>query len=290
MGGSYMDAPGARVSYDRDGTVGTIATSAGVLTQMSSAQLVGLNSEAEAGFTLASGSLTRLALIFPVPLDLKALFFASTVTNGTTWTVETSKDTTNGQDGTWTVQNSAVDFTQQAVKPNYRIAADLLIPTDAGNALGIRGIRVRLTNNNGSVSSLKALHVYADVSATATTDRIALWQPSVDSKITPQFFDWGNTPRSSTADKTFRIKNLSSTLNANNINIYVESLTPGSPSVGGMMLLSDNGGSTFLTSLLIPTLAPGAISSVLTVRRTLPSNSQVSVWSARIAADVTSWT
>lgn len=286
MAGSYMDAPGMRLAYDRDGTLGVVATAAGVLTQLTSTQLVNLNSEAESGF-VTTASFTRIALIFPIPLDLKALFWASVTSDGQTWAIETSKDTTTGLDGNWTTHIAAQDFTAQSVKPNYRIASKLLYPTDAAAALGVRGLRLRGVT---STTNPKALHVYADPSASATTDRLALWQPSTDVKITPQFFDWGNTPRSTSADKTFRIKNLSSTLTANNINIYIEALLPGTPSVNGMHTLSDNGGATFLNSLTIPSLAPGAISGVLTLRRTIPANAQVSVWSARVAADVTSWT
>lgn len=285
MAGNYMDAPGKRLAYDRDGTIGVVATSAGLATQLTSTQLVQMNSETETGMTVASGtSFQKLALVFPVPVDLKAIFLAPLATSYT-FLIETSLDTTTGLDGTWTAQGNAL--VSGNVRPNYRIASNLTVPGVSNAALAIRGIR--LTSTTSTINQLKAFHVYADTSASATTDRLSFWMPTTDAKVPANYFDWGNVPRSTTADIQFRLKNLSGTLNANNINAYVESLTPGSPTISGMHLLSADGGSTFAPSITLATIAPGAISPLLVLRRVVPANAQISVWSARVAADVTTW-
>lgn len=283
MAGNYMDAPAPRLAYDRDGSIGVGITSAGVPTQLSTSILQGTNAESESGVGLPYGS-WRFAVIFPIPLDLKAFFLSLASSN--TVSIETSKDTTTGVDGLWTQQVAPKSFFRD-VKPNYRI--DTLVddlPTGSINQQ-IRGIRVIGTAN---LPSVRAFHIYGDPSSSATPDRISAWHPTLDQPLPPTQFDWGNVPRSSSADRTFRLKNLSTNLIAENIDVYIEALTPGVPSVAGMHTLSDNGGSTFLTTITIPALNPGETSGVLTLRRVIPDNAQVSVWSARVAADVGTWT
>lgn len=282
MAGNYMDAPAARVAYDRDGSVGVGINNTGVATQLSGTMLQGLNAESESVVTLSTGA-WRFAIVFPTPLDLKAFFLS--LGNSNTVTIETSHDTTNGLDGTWSQQVSGATYFRD-VKPNYRILSFLTsLPAGTANQ-NLKGIRVVGT----ATLSVRTLHVYGDAASTATPDRIAAWHPTLDQPLPPTHFDWGNVPRSSSDDQDFRLKNLSGDLIAEDIEVYIEALTPGVPSVAGMHTISDNGGSTFLTSITIPDLDPGEISDVLTLRRVVPDNAQVSVWSARVAADVGTWT
>lgn len=279
MAGNYMDDPALRVSYDRDGSIGAFFTSGGLMQQLNATQLRTLNSEAESGVVMSGQGI--VAVIFPAPMDIVAVFFA---TSTGTYTLQTSKDTTTGIDGTWTSHGGAVSAIQD-VKPNYRVLGQLRTTLPGTPSEGIRGVRL-----SGTVSAtVKALHIYAGYSSTATPDRLTFWHPTLNQELPPAYLDWGNVPRSSSADKSFRIKNMSGDLTANGIDVYMDALTPGAPSVAGMHTLSDNGGSTFLSSITIPTILPGGISPVLIVRRTVPSNASVSVWSARVAADVTTW-
>lgn len=281
MAGNYMDDPALRVSYDRDGSIGAFFTSAGLMEQLTATELRTLNGEAETGVALASQS--TVAIIFPAPMDIVAVFFATNTSN--TFILETSTDTTTGIDGTWIAHTAAVNALRD-VKPNYRVLSQLYTTLPGAPSEAIRGVRMR---GGDQSSTVKAFHIYADYASTATPDRLAFWHPTLDQELPPAYLDWGNVPRSSSADKSFRIKNLSGDLTASDIGVYMDALTPGSPSVTGMHTLSDNGGSTFLSTLSIAELLPGAISSELIVRRTVPSNAPVSVWSARVAADVTTW-
>lgn len=282
MAGNYMDAPASRMAYDRDGSVAGYISLGGVITQLTGSKLRALNSETEVGDTMTV-SAAMLAVVFPIPMNLKSIFYASTTS--ALWTVETSQDTTTGVDGTWSSHGSFGAL--RDVKPQYRQASQLITLNPALGTDKARGVRLRAQTNSLYVH--KALHIYGDPATTATKDRLALWHPTLDEPVSPNHFDWGNVPRASSADKSFRIKNLSSALTALSPALYAEALTPGSPSVSGMHTFSSNGGATFLSSLTLPDIAPGATTSVLTVRRTVPTNAQVSVWSARIAADVTTW-
>lgn len=286
MAGSYMDAPAHRLAYDRDGSVGVAISQSGLITALTSTHLLGINSETESATALPAGTY-EVAIIFPIPVDISAIFLALPL-GGSPYnvSVSTSKNTSTGVDGTWTTQIPSRSFLQD-VKPNYR-RDSAVTPIPGGiNAQEVVGIKV---SGIVSINGIRALHIYGSPSSSATPDRLSIWHPSSDVPAPPAFFDWGNAPRASSADKSFRVKNLSPTLTAEEVVVYIEALTPGVPSVSGMHLLSENGGSTFLTSVTIPSLAPGAISPVLVLRRVVPSNAAVSVWSARIGADVGSWT
>ncbi len=284
MAGNYMDAPATRLAYDRDGSVGIAATTSGVLTQIPVSGLQTMNSESEVNYIVPATS-RSLTIVFPIPIDLRAVFLAL----GNTVSVEiaTSKDTTTGLDGTWSTQVSANTY-DRGVSPNYRMSSQLTVfPTVSAN-LAVRGVRI--TGTAANITLLRALHIYGDPAASATPDRIVAWHPTLDQQISPAYFDWGNVARSSSADRKFRLKNISGNLSATDIDVYVEALTPGNPSVAGMHTLSDNDGASFLPGLVIPLLEPGEISTPITLRRVVPSNAQVSVWSARVAADVGEWT
>lgn len=284
MAGNYMNAPASRLAYDRDGTIGVSVTASGIITQLTQADLQLLNDEAEGALTLTTRA--RLALVFPAPIDIEAIFWALS-SSALTWTIETSKNTTTGIDGTWTVQVPAGTSFLKDVRPGYRIADFLTPMLDGSPSRGVRGIR--FTTPSNVTIGFRALHIYGNLSSTATPDRLEFWSPSVDGEVSATQFDWGNVPRGSSADRTFRIKNMSSSLVAEGVEVYVESLTPGSPSVPGMLLFSIGGG-PFAPSVTVGDLDPGEISPVITLRRNIPSNAQVSVWSARLVADVTSWT
>lgn len=285
MAGFYMDAPNDRVAWDRDGSVLTYITDGGSVLAQSASVRRALNSESESG-TATISSQRRVAVVFPVPMDCSAVFLATNFT--TPLVIETSKDTTNGLDGTWSSQFLTGLNTQRDVKPNYRLASALYLLQPNSTSSDLRGIRFSGVTNNFA-GLLRAFHIYGTPSSAATTDRLALWHPTNDVKVPPTWFDWGNVPRSSSADRLFRIKNLSADLYAQDIDVYIDALTPGTPSVVSMHTLSEDNGVSFFTGLNLASLAPGEISPVLILRRVVPADALVSVWSARIAADVNLW-
>lgn len=286
-----MDAPNDRLAYDRDGSLVTSITAAGTITTVAAVNRQRLNSEDEAAVALGN-PMRSVAIILSVPHDMTAVFVAtaSTVASPPTVTIETSKDSTNGLDGTWTSHSLTGLSRHRAVKPNYRIQSmlDFLQPNSSSS--DVRAVRFTWSGDfNSQTTYVRALHLYGRPSPGATTDRLALWHPTSDARLPHTWFDWGNTPRSSSADRQFRIKNLSTHLDATDIDLYCEALTPGSPSVAAMHTFSIDGGSTFESALNLSRLEPGEISDVITLRRVVPANAQVSVFSARVAADVNLW-
>lgn len=284
MAGNYPNVPSWRMAWDRDGTQAYFISRANVITQLTSGQCQALNDEsdtsiANTGFPAAGG---QLALIFPELRDLDAHFMSGAL-NGTQGSVQVSTNTTNGVDGTWTtlLAFGSKPWTQQVI-PNYRSAIV------AGTALGIKSVRFDVSSVGNAVSAIGSLHVYGEPIPGANPNRLALWHATLDSRLAPWADDWGDVPRSSSEDRTFRVKNLSSSLTANSVRVAQEILTDTSPSVVGQHTLSFGGGS-FLPQVNVGNLAPGTISGVVTIRRNTPSNAVLGTWTHRVFAEANSW-
>lgn len=281
MAGNYPDAPSWRMAYDRDGTQGVIIAPNNALTVLTSGQLVTLNNEADDnlgfGWTGMSPYTWKLCLIFPELRDIDGYFRNI---SGQSGVVETSTNTTNGFDGTWTTLASPGSTGLAQTKPAYRNNVV------SSTALAKRAIRFSQNDVSFGDVQIRTVHLYGEPAPGENVNRLALWHPTLDQRVTPAYFDWGNVPRSSSADRLFRVKNLSPTLSATSVRVAMEALTDGSPSVPGQHSVSADG-STFLAQVNIGTLAPGAISAPLTLRRITPTNAALSLWSFRVFAEST---
>lgn len=287
MAGNYPDAPSWRMAYDRDGTQVFKINSANVITQLTSSDIIAMNDESNSSYPGAgynSGS-SSLVWIFPELRDLDG--YASIALNGSyspsSMTIAVSVDTTNGLDGTWTTISTTIP-TRAEVKPLYRTGIV------SSTALGIRALKMTAGAVGANEWTVAAVHLYGEPAPGENPNRLALWHPTLDQRVTPAYFDWGNVPRSSSADRLFRVKNLSSTLTATSVRVAMETFTDTTPSVPAQHTLSTDG-ATFLAQVNIGSLAPGAISSPLTMRRITPSNAVLSLWSFRVFAEsTTGWT
>lgn len=291
----YATPPGLRMAYHRDGTVVNDIDTANGITTLSSGQMQELNDEDNGTYSWLSGSFTgteRLAFIFPELRDVVG-YFVSMATTGTSTVIralEYSVDTTNGVDGTWV--NIANPWVNAGSVPNpaYRTSIQAI------SALGVKGIRFSIDRNNVSTAVIGALHLYGNISAGQTPDRLRIWRPTdhgtPDAEISAGHLDWSDSAQASSATKKFRVKNNSATLTANNIIISNQVLTDGSPSIGDDFLYkwATDPDSAYATTLNIGNLAPGAISADIVVRRTTPSGAQLGAFAVVMAATATSWT
>jgi len=241
---------------------------------------------------------------------------------------EVSPDTTNGVDGTWVVlptTNTGYDIipgnfgastytyginggllargdgqtkpVAQVLSPYYRQLRSLT-PTVPGimehsgpNTVGVKGIRFAGQEQGGAFAGtqfLAAWHLYGFLEPGQSPDRLLIWRPDVDEEAGPDWFDWLDVPVASSADRQFRLKNNSPSLSANGVVIQAEVLADASPSFAATHSFSLDG-VDFAPLVEIPLLSPGAVSPPIWVRRVTPLNAQLSVWSARVRAAVTSW-
>lgn len=300
MAGNYVDYPNHRFALDLDGTqMYYYNQNTGVITQYNSTE-VGYTQDEDTDAITNIPNIGALVVLFPEKRDLTHWYCATDgqLTGGGALIlgpkrgrVQTSVDTTNGLDGTWVTQvaqpfPTADNGTYGSLtpKPWCRTAINAI------SANGIQGIRFWNDQGNdpgGQPMSVSCLHLFGTLTAGENPKRLEFWHPTLNQRYDPAF-DWGNAPRGSSADFTFRVKNHHSTLTANNILLSLDAPSDTSPSVAGQHTLS-NGGS-FAATQTITSLAPGAISGVHTLRRVTPTNATLWMWMARLKATPASWT
>lgn len=282
MAGAYPDIPGPRMAYDRDGTQ-IYQWENGTLTP-AALPATGLNDETLGAWNVGLAN-KWIAFIFPEPRDLVGYLLGArhnSTLSAPSW--QSSKDTTNGIDGTWTSYGAATIDANMAM--DYRTAIQPASVT-AAKAIKFNIIWGGVGTNGGA--NLDGFHLYGQPSATG--DRLEFWHPTLNQSLnaTPAWFDWGNRPRSTSATKQFRIKNLSTILTASGITVGVEALTDASPTFVSQHTFSLDGGSTFSPTVTISSLSPGQFSPVITVKQDLSASAALSLWAQRFYANAGSW-
>lgn len=267
MAGAYPDQPSYRMAWHRDGTQVFVNGM-----NLSQANLNTLNSESGAAVITSS----RTLVLFPELRDLDAVWLNG---SGGSIATEVSVNTTNGIDGTWTTG------------PTVTAGADAGNPLGSGwrtsiassSTLAIRGIRF-------TVDNLRNIHLYGEIAPQVVEDRIEFWHPTIDQKINVGALDWGNTPRQSTDQRTFRLKNMSPTLTAFGVIVSAAALTDTTPSVPAQNFLSDDA-TLWVASVDAGTLSPLGMSPTLYLRRVTPSNAVLIPprWAFTLEANPTSW-
>lgn len=285
MAGNYPNSPSWRMALDKDGTQG-YKIGNGIITQMTNSELVALNDESvTSGVVLTINDPNRIAFLFPERRDIDGFFVANNA-GGTNAPLvpQVSTDTTNGLDGTWTNLGDTIIPPHSAI-PEYRTGIH------SRTALGVIGIRFGWSVNGQSSNQFQpcVVHLYGEITAGQSLDRLLLWHPTLDERVSPAYFDWGDVPRNTTATRDFRVKNVSGAKTANTVRVAMEALSDSAPSAPGQHALSLSGG-TYLAQQTISTLAPGEISPVLTLRRITPANAQLSLTAFRVFSEAASWT
>lgn len=287
MAGNYADAPSWRMAYDRDGTQ-AFKRIGGNLTSLTQAEIANMNRESGGGYTgfvITSYGTQTMVLIFPEHRDVDAATVFCWGLDYSLSNVSVSKDTTNGVDGTWT-NYSPTGYNQGSnLKPGYRTGIKQT------TFLGIKAIAFDVHengNNYGGSYGYFLCHLYGEPVPGENPDRLEIWHPTLDQRVGPAYFDWGDTPRGSSDDLTFRVKNISSAKTALSVRVAMEALTDTSPTVLSQEALSLDG-SSWLAQVNVGDLAPGEISAqTVTLRRTLVDNATMGLWSFRVFAESTS--
>lgn len=272
------------MAYDRDGSAGFTINAAGTLAALTTPNLVTLNDESVSSLSLPGGGNSNyVGVVFPQVRDITGVLYSASPHD--TSEVQTSTDTTNGQDGTWTSRGNASRINHSTSNGNQgTITQGALRSPTAVSWAGVKGVRLLVTTGFGKFAQV--LHVYGDP---VSTDRLRLWHPTLDQEVGGAYFDWGDVIRNGVAlTRTFRVKN-GRALQGNSILLSMEALTDGSPTTVSQHAFAPDG-VTFTSTLNIGALAAGAISSVVTLRRITPTNAPLGAWMARINAVAASWT
>jgi hypothetical protein len=299
MAGAYPDLPNNRMAWHLDGSVGITISQSNVVNVLSGEQMATLNDEltatgVEMGDANDFNGWSRLGVVFPEDRQLTHVFVSYRGDGGGGLTgpsrfptnpdyLFTSPDTTNGLDGTWTQRLNPIPWNTSFQDPTQSRLSTVAVPTSPT----VRGLYIGVVKGvSSSEPVLSALHLYGKI--TAATDRLELWHPTSDVRLAPAALDWGNTPRSTTATTTFRVKNRSASLTANSITVSLVDSTDSSPSFTDAHDLDI--GSGYAATQNIGNLEAGAISGVITLRRTWSSTQPLSAWATIVRAQASSWT
>lgn len=272
---TYPAAPDHRMAYDIDGSLGYYYPGGGgATTTLNSGQMSAWNNETNSDYAVSFGSNGYYTgLIFPELRDMSGFMVQTNYSSPQQF--QTSTDSTNGQDGTWTTRIAGVFPTSDnSPKEEFRTTIQGLIVS------GIKAVKFY------SSSFQYNFHIFGQTATGANPDRLIMWQPVTNAALAANTLDpgdGGDVTRGQVYDKTFRIKNNSATLTATNVDVSTEILTDNTPSVGAMYTLSYDGG-PFQSTVTIPSIAPGAISNVLTVRFNVSPTAQNLVASLRVKA------
>ncbi len=279
MVGLYPDAPGRKFETDVDGSVG-FGISINEATPFSAAAMTNLSKTVSANHVNLTNVNTTfyVGYIFPELRDIAGFCLRHNFGGWGSWNrVETSTNTTNGSDGTWT------DRGAMGASGHFRTITALAVA-------GVKAIRFRWgsTSSDNNGRWLGNLHVFGSILATSNSDRLTLWHPTLDQELSGAGLDFGDVPRLSVPTKQFRVKNLSAAQTAGNIVLSVEAVNDTTPTVVGVKSLSFNG-SSYAASQNIGDLAPGVISSLCTLKTAPGSVATLGPWRQRVKV-VGAWT
>lgn len=292
MSGSYPDNPGRRLAWDDDGTVVLVAgqnngdTGVGVppgipYTNASVAEMEDMNDEDHASkFGANSNNNNRVVWVTHLFAEKHEIDGAYHVHEGSgggpSSSAATSVDTTNGYDGTW-VDLSLTDF--HNISPPLDHYRDNITSQALSNILGTM---FKVEENDGAFHN--SIHIYGAITPGETTDRLLFLDPdNADAEFTKPL-DFGDVPRGQTQTDTFKLKNNSSGVTANTVQVTAEDLYLGS---GSWYTFSDDDVS-YSATLGLGNIGVGATQLVY-VKQIVPDAQAPGVYVARVKANQASW-
>lgn len=278
MAGNYPDVPNHRLAWDKMGVrVFTGSVAGGFSTELTQANMTAMNHDVYTTAGGTGGTTDTVLFVFPEPVDITHVTGIIDSVRWESWTLMGSVNSTNGVDGTWNTMIAA-GTSSSAVNGRFQTRAN--IRAVSSNGTGIK--QMRWTNTDMGSGNGSGHHLYGGWSAGSNPHRLELWHATLDQRLAPAALDWGDAAQGSTADKAFRVKNLSPTLTCSNITASFEVLTEGNPTVGSQHSLSNGG--AFAPTTSAGTLGPGQISPALVFRRSLLSTAQLGPFTGRLNA------
>lgn len=121
-------------------------------------------------------------------------------------------------------------------------------------------------------------------------DTLEFWHPRKDEQLPADYFDWGIIARGSSDDRQFRIKNLSAVYDAAGVIVSLQTLNVNDNTLTADVqhFLSVDGAS-FAATANLGTLAAGAVSGLVTLRRVTPPEADEGDADFQLLAHPTEW-
>lgn len=234
-------------------------------------------------------------VFFPQLMDLDAIWFAQSNFFGSISDVWVSPDATNPTDiaATWIDCGDQLVAIGSAPLDNLLNSNPAPHPLANGPHTGIRAIRWGITTTGQDPPEIRQLMIFGRPTD-AQAHSLAFWDPTLDQEAPDDWSDFGAISPGSSATVTVRVKNLSTTQTANNVTMQLadayRDMNASVSSTGGGVEFSDDGGATWSEGPLnLGNLAPGTISSVISIRRTIEAGSSLDADCGELRAAVGSW-
>ena len=294
----YSALPDMRIPYDNDGTVVgsglSIASNgfnfaAGIAYFPTSGQVLALNDGAMgntggSGWGPAAngsgGGCLATWMFFPETREVTA--WTNIIDRSwTTYQMQGSGDSTNGVDGTW--ETASVGSLPGGVYTTQDVGRATIVPVSfTGPKRTIRCYVGGGGGGSGWTGYWWGLYLYGEKAAGQTPDDLIYINhddtPGVE-YAAPE--DFGDQPLGTTVVRQFRLKNTSATKTANTINVQCND--------SDFAISTD--GTTWVVTISIASLGPGAQSATMYVRCTTPAPGNVlGPRFARIVTTVASYT
>lgn len=290
MAGIYPDVPSRRHAYDVDGSVflylqktsfsnaavGTLPPTAYAENQtvLDSLQSEDMADSVNTGYVDSSW----FTILFPEKREIDGIWFQHTNKSGGSMWSTYSLNSTNGIGGTWT---------------SLTYVGELGIP-------GADAYRQDITSK--AVSNVKALmvahyagaqdsqycyglHIYGTITPGETPDRLIFLDTLFGDAVFTKVLDYGDVPRGQTSSRTFKVKNNSSTKQANTVQVTAEDVYLGA---GSWYTFSDDDVS-YQATFPVGNLGTGA-TKTLYIKQIVPDAAVPGPFAARIKANQASWT
>lgn len=261
------------------------APPSGTLTDEGVADKQAVNDESNANVAVSSGA-TQAGIIawyifFPEKRELDGYYWNHVRTGGgENGYLTHSENSTNGKDGTFTAWGTQVDA-QADVNPDYRNNIN-------SSALSNKRCVYSMIYNFSQLSArsiwLRALHVYGRITPGETPDRlIFLDTENVDSQYTV-LIDYGDLPRGQTKTYTIKIKNNSTSLTANTVQLIADALSGNSDQWYSFSV----GGGSYVTTAQLGAVGPGG-TVLVTYKQAIPDAEVLGLHAARFKVNQASW-
>lgn len=297
MAGTYTDVPSRRFAYDDDGTVAFWCTGVGADagsfdSEVTAGELATLNNQDTDAVGLSNSSAYGIWFLFPELREVDGVFVAANTGTGfgpDVGMIATADATATNPFGPAWTQSVAAGSTPNITaipRDNYRTQIVSMAETSERGLAAIRG-------DTGSSRRFLQLHIYGTISPGETPDRILFIDEATGLEFTGPI-DYGDIPRGGSEDYELRLRNNSTTLQANTIQYTAESLgVDGGGGYGGghgWFTATLPAGSTFSGTNQIASLAASTSTGIITLRRITPGGEEPRLFAPRETVQVDSWT
>lgn len=303
MANSYQDMPNRRIPWDGNGSVvlgdfqgeggagslkvrGVLPATA-TITEHTQAEREDVNSDSDG--TLIGGATPAAKtsfliqyILFPEKHDIDGYYWNLAYgSDDPHQMLSTSGDTTSGPDGTWSALGTEiVTGGGTTVNSDYRKNIQPAVASDVVGVLMQSGFYPGVF---GSFLAHRAVHLYGAIASGETPDRLLFLNYEASDAEFVKPLDYGNVGRGQEIITRMTIKNNSSTLDANTVQITCEDLY-----LGDTMFTYSTDGINDQATKALGTIDAGETATVY-VHMNIPDAQPVDLFDVRSSLTVASW-